>query len=463
MHADGDEQRGSTKLCSFVVLQICLYRDGRAVRLDAAAGPDGIQLLPRVHEVLRRYFCLPIYGRHAHTDTHRRARAHTHTHQSTHTGMRAHTHRRARTHAHARKHAHRHACTHTLAHAYAHTRMHVHARAHAHAGPTCRSSTHAGPTDGSRRCVTPSRASGASRSAPSTPPGTRRSARTSGAAAPGRIARAALRIVGRVVGGWLQRAVSWWCYARIARERQRALAPLRGGGGGGGVAAAAPHGMVDGAAIARAYGRRFARRSEICDDSALDCGCACTGTRSAARPRRTLEVRRRRGGWAHPRCHICTGTRSPPPHLHRDWARVAHICTETGPTPAHICTGTGSANAPWRVCAALTGFTLRRDPCSAAAAQEVRSHDTPRCSSMWQEVRAARVRLVGGAAATASAILFQQVRQVRPGCNTCQTSCNCGDNVLRSCNKQGGSCNQRLRCTRPRDLRCRAHAQANVL
>jgi hypothetical protein len=264
------------------------------------------------------------------------------------------------------------------------------------------------------------------------------------------------------------------------------------------VAAAPPHGMVDGAAIARAYGRRFARRSEICDDSAPDCGCAqlrlssqcgaaCSGASgiAAAAPMdwasvclaqraRVLEPDRLLGFDTRWKCegavvggptpaHICTGTRSPPPHLHRDWADLAHICTETGPT---LPTSAPGPEVQMRrgVCALrLTGFTLRRDPCSAPAAQEVRSHDTPRSSSMWQEVRGARMRLVGGGAATASAILFQQVRQVRPGCNTCQISCNCGDNVLRFCNKTGGSCNRRLRCTQPRDLRCSAHARANAL
>ena len=50
----GIKHCGSTKFCSIVFLQLCRYRDGRAVRLDA--GPDGIQLLPRVHEVFVRAF-----------------------------------------------------------------------------------------------------------------------------------------------------------------------------------------------------------------------------------------------------------------------------------------------------------------------------------------------------------------------------------------------------------------------
>ena len=38
---------------------------------------------------------------------------------------------------------------------------------------------------------------------------------------------------------------------------------------------------------------------------------------------------------------MCTpGRGSPPPHLHRDWARPCHICTGTGLAPCHICTGT---------------------------------------------------------------------------------------------------------------------------
>ncbi len=32
------------------------------------------------------------------------------------------------------------------------------------------------------------------------------------------------------------------------------------------------------------------------------------------------------------------GLGSPRPHLHRDWAHPAHICTAAGLTPAHICT-----------------------------------------------------------------------------------------------------------------------------
>lgn len=51
----GIKHCGSTKFCSIVFLQLCRYRDGRAVRLDA--GPDGIQLLPRVHEAVRP--CVP--------------------------------------------------------------------------------------------------------------------------------------------------------------------------------------------------------------------------------------------------------------------------------------------------------------------------------------------------------------------------------------------------------------------
>jgi hypothetical protein len=57
--------------------------------------------------------------------------------------------------------------------------------------------------------------------------------------------------------------------------------------------------------------------------------------------------------WAQP-CRPTAAPRpgSPRPHLHRDWAHPAHICTRTGLTPphscatagahsCHICTGTG--------------------------------------------------------------------------------------------------------------------------
>jgi hypothetical protein len=405
---------------------------------------------------------------HAHAYTHSRARTCMQTHARTHTHTRTHIHARTRAHTYARTHActcmHSHARTHARTHACTCMHSHARTRARAHAR-TRRSDLPFFYTRWSDRWITSScdafarkwrlalRAEHTAWHSSQRAHFWRCSARAR--PAPGRIARAALRIVGRVVDGWLQRAVSWWCYARIARERQRALAPLRGCGGDvGGVAAAPPHGMADGVAIARAYGRRFARRSEICDDSAPDCGCAqlrlssqcgaaCLGASviAAAAPMdwasvclaqraRVLEPDRLLGfdtrwkcegavvggpipaatsapGLAHHR-HICTGTRSPPPH---SAPRLGRPLPTSAPGPeVQMRRGVYALR--------LTGFTLRRDPCSAPAAQEVRSHDTPRSSSVWQEVRAARMRLVGGGAATASAILFQQVRQVRPGCNS---------------------------------------------
>ena len=48
----------------------------------------------------------------------------------------------------------------------------------------------------------------------------------------------------------------------------------------------------------------------------------------------------------------------PRPHLHRDWAHPAHICTGTGLTPAHICTGTGLT--PAHICTGTTGSRTSR-------------------------------------------------------------------------------------------------------
>jgi hypothetical protein len=71
-------------------------------------------------------------------------------------------------------------------------------------------------------------------------------------------------------------------------------------------------------------------RSAVCDHT------CCAGV-----------VVARRRSLRHLRAARCRGSLgSSRPHLCRDWARPAHICTGTGPTPAHICTGTGLAPLP---------------------------------------------------------------------------------------------------------------------
>jgi hypothetical protein len=79
-----------------------------------------------------------------------------------------------------------------------------------------------------------------------------------------------------------------------------------------------------------------------CTDSSILPGQGSSPAASAARlgsPRPHLHR-----DWAHP-AHICTGTGltpptserglgSPPPHLHWDWAHPGHICTGIGLTPA---------------------------------------------------------------------------------------------------------------------------------
>jgi hypothetical protein len=52
---------------------------------------------------------------------------------------------------------------------------------------------------------------------------------------------------------------------------------------------------------------------------------------------------------------------SPRPHLHRDQAHPAQICSGTGAHPAHICTGTGAHQVP-------TDVLPRREGCAAQGA-----------------------------------------------------------------------------------------------
>ncbi len=92
----------------------------------------------------------------------------------------------------------------------------------------------------------------------------------------------------------------------------------------------------------RACGHVLWRRVMVCLTHLGDAHCDARGE-----PRPHLHR-----DWAHP-AHICTGTGRSPftsapapgpplPDLRRDWAHPAHICTGTGPTPPASAPGPGS-------------------------------------------------------------------------------------------------------------------------